>query len=152
MRRARFDERSENGGAALAIEDTSALMCRAHGCPMRWSFALTGESRGLCSAHQQADKAEEWPAITDRVRNGWWPYRKQTREESAEMMAARNAASDEVSALRGGGPHLSGAWMLRKAELEHGNRLPDGRALTASQRSYWRAALRQVLLEMGKEQ
>lgn len=48
-------------------EDKS-LMCRAHGCPMRWSVSLNM----ACSYHAWVD-AKEWPRITDELnRVGPW--------------------------------------------------------------------------------
>jgi hypothetical protein len=50
--------------------DDRGLMCRAHGCPMKWSVQ-TGEVTA-CSYHAWEDP-KSWPQITDRlIRNGPW--------------------------------------------------------------------------------
>lgn len=50
------------------IKDNS-LMCRANGCPMKWSVQI--ESR-LCSYHAW-EEPNKWPSITDRLHNfGPW--------------------------------------------------------------------------------
>lgn len=44
-----------------------SLMCRAHGCPLRWSVQ-TGDVTA-CSYHAWADP-KHWPRITEDIRNG----------------------------------------------------------------------------------
>lgn len=63
-RNQRADEEHESGGAERS------LMCRAHGCPLRWTVQ-TGEITA-CSYHAWEDP-KHWPRITDELkRYGTW--------------------------------------------------------------------------------
>lgn len=60
MKRNTFDEMRDQ---TIASEKADrALMCRANGCPNRWSVETDGRFR-LCSAHAWADQ-HRWPQIT----------------------------------------------------------------------------------------
>lgn len=45
--------------------DGQDLMCRAHGCPNRWSVT-TEAQRNLCSAHMWSEP-HHWPRITEEL-------------------------------------------------------------------------------------
>jgi len=49
------------------VDDGGSLMCRAHGCPLKWSVQ-TGEVTA-CSYHAWSDP-KEWPRITEQIRMG----------------------------------------------------------------------------------
>jgi hypothetical protein len=143
MMRKHFDE---NRAISNATEhDDTHLYCRAHGCPKRWSFAATGETRGVCSAHMRAQETKDWPAITADVRAGLWPDRHYTGEDFKLMMVARQKADEEMKSKRLGNDKLTGAWVLRNSELNACGMLPTGRPMTGPQRDFWRAALRNVI-------
>lgn len=54
---------------AVEVEQQAeqSLMCRAHGCPLRWSVQ-TGDVTA-CSYHAWSDP-KHWPRITDEIRRG----------------------------------------------------------------------------------
>lgn len=95
MRRTAFDDRRDQE-AADDHYIADRLMCRAEGCPNRWSVAegMIGEGiRGLCSAHQWSDPMQ-WAAVTV--------------EQQRRMMARGPARShytgaDTLGCLRCGG-------------------------------------------------
>ena len=113
------------------------LMCKAHGCPCRWSVDA-GNGR-LCSSHAWADHGD-WPRITQRLidaeadRAYYGPPAEpkvvpMTREQKRGIGARfREFLSRK---LQGG---KSWAFALRKRE-------ESGAKLTDAQRAMWRAAI-----------
>ncbi|CAB4159279.1 hypothetical protein UFOVP703_80 [uncultured Caudovirales phage] len=116
-----------------------ALMCSAHGCPMRWSVDA---GRGtLCSTHAHAD-TRDWPRLTqwlqDQARAGWpRPTAPQvpslSREQRLELLQKLQKVGQGVQG------HLGGAWRLYERDKA------GDKTLTPFQRDYYRTALRHQL-------
>lgn len=107
----------------------SPLMCKAHGCPNRWSVDLGGG--GMCSRHAWVDPSK-WGQIT----------REMASEASLGYPAAsvkEYSQSEKVEILRrlqnlGRNPNRVWAEALREREQ-------SGERLTPFQKSAWREAL-----------
>lgn len=73
---------------------TPDLMCRAQGCPNRWSIDAEGRNK-LCSAHAWSDP-HLWPRITqeqmDAVSNLAVRQKPEPRRGSLDICAAGNVA------------------------------------------------------------
>lgn len=75
-----------------------ALMCRAHGCPMRWSV-MFGEVKA-CSYHAWSEP-REWPAITEALlRSGAWPLQTRTESPTVRDMKTRVRAGHKLPAVK----------------------------------------------------
>ena len=79
-RNSRVDESESSGPDA-------SLMCRAHGCPMRWSV-MFGDVKA-CSYHAWTEP-REWPAITESLlRSGAWAVPVGTESPTVRDMKSR---------------------------------------------------------------
>lgn len=119
--------------AETLAEDSSnayqALMCKAHGCPNRWSVDLGGG--GMCSRHAWVDPSK-WGQVT----------REMASEASLGYPAAevrKVSESEKLEILRrlqniGRNPSRVWAEALREREQ-------SGERLTPFQKSAWREAL-----------
>ena len=78
----------KNTGRAVAVQEEvqQSLMCKAHGCPMKWSVQ-TGEVTA-CSYHAFSD-LKQWPGITDDIRRGVARLRKDDESETSADMKTR---------------------------------------------------------------
>lgn len=111
-------------------DSRSSLMCKAHGCPNRWSVDLGGG--GLCSRHAWVDPSK-WGQVT--------------REMSSEAslgypseVVKELSQNEKLESLRrlqniGRNPGLVWAEALREREK-------SGERLTPFQRAAWKEALR----------
>lgn len=117
----------------------SSLMCRAQGCPNRWS--VSAESGACCSAHAWADP-HHWPAITqhqlnaetDRVMRRQYPVETQ-RQAVPDVRRLRGQLAAMAHALRGATANPR-AWAHRLRGREQ-----RGEALNDTQRAVWRQVL-----------
>jgi hypothetical protein len=128
---------------ALEKKEESAddRMCRASGCPNRWSVSIDGK---LCQWHAFAEMID-WPRITReqidneaaRIRKSVAPKQPQhqyTREEKKEILRKLPAAAKELKLETA---RLGWAYQLRARD-------EAGEALTPYQRTAWREALRRI--------
>ena len=78
----------KNTGRAVAVQEEvqQSLMCKAHGCPMKWSVQ-TGEVMA-CSYHAWED-TKKWPRITDDIRHGIAGLRKDDESYTSAEMKSR---------------------------------------------------------------
>ena len=107
----------------------SPLMCKAHGCPNRWSVDLGGG--GLCSRHAWVD-ASKWGQVTQEMAS-------ETSFGAPAEMVRELSKSDKLEILRrlqnlGRNPNRVWAEALREREQ-------SGERLTPFQKSAWREAL-----------
>jgi hypothetical protein len=135
VKRSAFDEHRDQRIAAESHSDR-ALMCSAHGCPLRWSVNF---GQPLCSVHNRYE-LHDWPRMTD-----WLNEREADeafrRQQPAPPARVKHWTSDEKRAI---GQRLRAAlrnqggrgWAERLRDREErGDRLND------AQRAMWRQAL-----------
>lgn len=73
-------------GVEAAANENRALMCSAHGCPMRWSVKIESP---LCSYHA-LEPAHKWPQVSDELcRSGPWLLRKDGDSPTVKDMKTR---------------------------------------------------------------
>lgn len=113
-----------------------ALMCSAHGCPLRWSTSIGH----VCRFHADTDK-HRWPEVTQQLQ--WDEAEKARKNGEPEPYVAPLTFADKRAILRKLAA-LPGRWASQspkawahalKAREERGERL------NSHQRRCWRAAL-----------
>lgn len=137
MKRTAFDEARDHVTADQVGRDAQAakaLMCRAMGCPNRWTLSV-GDKVHVCSAHGASDK-HLWPRITqeqldaqaDQLRGVSVPAR------TAPLMSRQQALA-KLRTLRFDNVGGKGwAHALREQELR-------GERLSPAQQAMWRQAI-----------
>jgi hypothetical protein len=113
-----------------------SLMCKAQGCPNRWS--VDKGDGGLCSAHAWS-QAREWPAITqqqldaetDRAR---WAQREKPAAAPMTAERRRKILADLIALTSA--PKTGREWAVALRDREQG-----GELLTRTQREAWREVL-----------
>jgi hypothetical protein len=139
--------------AAVVFESAAdlGLMCFAKGCPNRW--AAETASGKLCSAHHSAsDMPHLWPQITreqadlevnlalERGKERAVPQ-PLTRTDKTAILAKLQTTINHLRAPKESPANKAWAYALRDRELNHNNRLTNGKKLIKAQRDMWRAAL-----------
>lgn len=110
-------------------EGDRSLMCKAHGCPNRWSVDLGGG--GMCSRHAWVDPSK-WGQVTREMASEaslGYPgteVRELTRNDKLEILRR----------LQNIGRNPSRVWAEALREREQ-----SGERLTPFQKSAWREAL-----------
>lgn len=64
MKQSAYEKARDQHVADEVVLVDRALMCSAHGCPLRWS--VMGDRGRACSAHYWAEP-HDWPRITQRI-------------------------------------------------------------------------------------
>lgn len=87
-------------------DDYSALMCCAHGCPMRWSVS---NGQQMCSYHAWSP-SHEWPRITQDLRSmGPWKLDKPREPVQYDKNLDPKAWAKRLKNLDDAGVHLTHA-------------------------------------------
>lgn len=111
-------------------EGRSSLMCKAHGCPNRWSVDLGGG--GLCSRHAWVDPSKWGQMTREMTSEASLGYPASTVREISE-----NEKLEILRRLENLGRNPNKVWAEALREREN-----SGERLTSYQRSAWREALR----------
>lgn len=92
----------KNTAKAVEVDQRAelSLMCKAHGCPKRWSVQ-TGEVTA-CSYHAWAD-TKDWPRITEQIRMGLaglpkTPESREVREMLSRVRGSIGNVSERIPA------------------------------------------------------
>lgn len=110
-------------------EDRSSLMCKAHGCPNRWSVDLGGG--GLCSRHAWVEPSK-WGEVTREI-SAHTSYGTPAQEIKS---LTQNEKLEILRRLQDVTRNPSRVWAEALREREN-----SGERLTQFQRSAWREAL-----------
>lgn len=138
MKRSAFDSTRDQYIAdetALAAD----LMCRAHGCPNRWSVEC-GDAHHLCSAHAWVEDKSLWPQITAEQQDA---ETERARANALPKPAPHHYTDAEKTEIlrrlaRVGKPVNPKEWAYRLKYREM-----QGERLTQAQRQMWRAAIQE---------
>lgn len=116
--------------------DERTLMCRASGCPHRWSVNFEVP---LCSAHSRCTSPQEWPRVTQALLDAEADRAMNPPQKPAERYATKEEGLAALEKLRqmGRGDPRRWAKVLKRREER-------GRPLSAFQRAAWREALGEV--------
>lgn len=124
---------------ANEVDQDQSLMCRAMGCPNRWS--VSADSGACCSWHAWSD-TRLWPQITqeqlDAAAERALRKAAQTTQPQPvpDVRRLRAALAKLADGLRGATQNPKRwAWLLKARE-------ESGESLTDHQRKAWREALR----------
>lgn len=111
-------------------DDHSSLMCKAHGCPNRWSVDKGGG--GLCSRHAWVDPSK-WGEVTREMAAA-----SSYGTPAFEIKAISDAEKDQIWRRLSeiGSPNDPKLWARTLQEREK-----RGDRLSSFQRSAWREAL-----------
>lgn len=141
MKRSKFDEANDSKTG----EDASisrALMCVAHGCPLKWSTSIGH----VCQFHADAEK-DSWPEVTQQL---LWDETERARKNGEPKPYVPPLTFADKRAILAKLAALPAQW-ARRDPKEWAYRLKAreerGEKLNSRQRDAWRSALDQPLAE-----